>query len=109
MYEVLRVSSITKGGLPHCASEDIWIDTSESGTEQYCIPKGTIIAYAIEWMHKNNTNENGVNSSNEMCLENWINSETNKFEMNSSFMTFGIGRRAAQYQNQSIEFEETSI
>jgi len=37
--------------------------------------------------------EKWVNSSGEMCLENWINKDTKKFEMNESFFTFGTGRR----------------
>lgn len=110
IYEVLRVSSVTMLGLPHIASKDVYVtvnDNIDGGKIEYCIPKGTIIAYVIEFMHKNTENkdytENWVNSSNEMCLENWINEDTKKFEINESFFTFGTGRRDCVGRNLAIK------
>ena len=78
--------------MPHCAKADIYVDIGDE-KKKYCIPKGTVIGYAIESMHKHTDKENWMNSTNEMCLENWLNGESNKFEMNESFLTFGTGRR----------------
>merc|ERR1712228_1126689 len=92
IYEVLRVSSVIKFGAPHCASDDILI---KSDDKEICIPKGTIIICCVEFLHKNASKgkEHWKDSSDKMCLENWINCDTKKFEMNESFMTFGSGRR----------------
>ena len=92
IYETLRCSSVTQFGLPHYTSDDIWINNDDTH-EQLCIPKGTIVSYAIELMHKNTSNEHWKDSSDNFCLENWINNKTNKFEINESLMTFGVGRR----------------
>eukprot|EP01084_Bolivina_argentea_P138440 243718_1 len=92
VHETLRVSSITQIGLPHRATNDIKVNGDDG--KQYCIPKGYIIFYNIEMMHKySKTRENWTDSSDKICLENWINPETMKFEINKSFMTFGAGRR----------------
>eukprot|EP01084_Bolivina_argentea_P119293 211530_1 len=91
IYEVLRVSSITKGGLPHYSTDDIYVDID--GGKRYYIPKGTVVGYHIEGMHKNTNKEHWIDSSDKMCLENWLNVKTNKFEINESFLTFGTGRR----------------
>eukprot|EP01084_Bolivina_argentea_P115297 205060_1 len=100
IYEVLRVSSVVKFGLPHYAAGDIFIDVNNKNV---CIPKGTIIGYGIEFIHKYTDRENWVNSNNEICLENWINSKTKKFELNESFLTFGSGRRDCVGRNLAIK------
>ena len=107
IYEVIRVSSVTMVGLPHCTSKDITVqvDKNDDSNEkiEYCIPKDTIIAYVIELVHKQTDTENWVNSSNEMCLENWINKDTKKFEINESFLTFGTGRRDCVGRNLAMK------
>eukprot|EP01084_Bolivina_argentea_P158305 275770_1 len=101
IYEIIRVSSITMIGLPHYAANDIYVN---SDNKRYCIPKGCVILYMTEVMHKYTENrENWVNSSNEMCLENWINKNTKKFEINQSFMTFGSGRRDCVGRNFALK------
>eukprot|EP01084_Bolivina_argentea_P118213 209788_1 len=101
IFEVIRVSSVVKMGTPHYANNDILVKTAPN--EQICIPKGTVIMYNIELIHKNNERENWVDSSSHLCLENWINLKTNKFQKNESFMTFGAGRRSCVGQDLAVK------
>ena len=105
IHEIMRIANVTKLGLPHFTTRDIYVKGNMT-QQDYKIPKGSVLLYLIEQIHTNKnliSNENWVLDTrdddeeeewnHEICLSNWLNKETNKFEMNKSFLTFGYGNR----------------
>merc|ERR1712048_268438 len=98
IWEILRISCVGRLGSPHSISgKDEWITTSDG--EKYCLPKGSALTYNVEcinfgylgnenWKNK----QNGLNPQ-EICLDNWLKEESNEFYQNTSFITFGHGKR----------------
>eukprot|EP01084_Bolivina_argentea_P246247 412149_1 len=97
IYEIMRISSVAKVGLPHYVTNDIVVDMSVidgyDRDKRYVIPKDSVLLYHIKANHVWRDDENWKRNGLEMYLENWINDETGKFEINESWSTFGFGRR----------------
>lgn len=78
---------------PKTMTQDTWFNMDG---KRYCIPKGYTIKARYEYMNKFGLNEDWNFKSKEdgmkMDLSNWLNDD-NKFVMNKSFTSFGIGRR----------------
>eukprot|EP01084_Bolivina_argentea_P055310 101412_1 len=86
--EVLRVACVATSGLPHCASDNIWV---EHKGNQYKIAKNSTVIYKIDSVHYNEK-ENWIDSSKRIVLENWLD-DNGVFRLNKSEMTFGFGYR----------------
>ncbi len=91
IYEVFRVSSAATVVIPHTSKEDIQVTMKDN--QKCIIPKGSLITVDVTYIQKGTDKEYWLDSSNNMCLENWIDPTTNKFVMNKSFVNFGHGSR----------------
>ena len=98
IYEILRISCVARMAPDHAVTEhDLWITTDDG--IKYRVPEGSSVIYNIECMHyddigseKWKNKEYGLNME-QICLENWIDEETGKFQPHPSFMSFGSGKR----------------
>ena len=96
--EILRISSVAPGGLPHRASDDLMV---EYEGRKYQIPKGSTVIYQIAYpntnrngkeLFMNDYKKDGEDGAKRFCLENWLD-ESGGFRPNKSELIFGHGYR----------------
>ena len=94
IYEILRISSVVFMGVAHTVNEDIWITLDDNSGERYKIPKNASIKTNVDYVHFDCEHEDWkAVDGDRICLENFLNHKQSAFEMNPSFIGFGVGRR----------------
>ena len=105
-YEVLRISSVAPIGLTHEVKEDSRVTING---KEYTLPGGCMLNMNISYIQRGNSDkEHWKNKQyglkmDQLCLQNWLNPENGKFEMNESFVTFGIGTRDCPGQQLALK------